>query len=946
MSEENESDKKDVAKKATSKKPKRVNILDSEKVEEDKRKKETLEPDSISLAQSSTDLPIKGLVSTDKNDDGTQANNQSDPINSFSTRAIRKLPLLPLKDIVILPHTISPLFIGRTKSVAAVEHALENDRMIFVTLQKSGDIENLSTTDLNEIGTIGKIVQRIKLPDDMLKILFDSTDRARLIDIKTKNYIEAEVEILENDYHITPKTIAFMRNIITAAKEYAALGNKLSLEVIQNLEEIDNPDIFCNILVSNILTEFKTKQKVLSIGNIEEKLETVYVILLSEVDILKADKSIQERVQSQLNDNHREYYLAEQLKAINKELGKDDEAGGGIEKYKRLLLTKNLPPEAHKKASEEISRLNYTAATNAENIRTYLDLIFALPWNEKTEILSEIDEAEKALNASHYGLEKVKEHILEYIAVQLNTKKTSGTVLCLYGPPGVGKTSLAKSIAQAMNRKYARISLGGLKDEAEIRGHRRTYVGALPGKIIQTIKKVGVNNPVILLDEIDKLSNDYRGDPSSAMLEVLDPEQNKDFNDHYLEVGFDLSNVLFIATANSLNIQSPLLDRLEIVKVPSYLEYEKFLICKDYIWGKKLVEVGLTREDIVIEDEAIKHIINYYTKEAGVRDLERLINKMLRKALIKIMKDRPKLPNNTVKSDNTQTDTLFKNDTLDYVKKEEIPLHKEAVQALPENVIKESKLLRPIKITIQNLHEFLGTRKYSEPEKGRKNLIGVTNGLAYTEVGGETLLIEAIKIPHGKGEVKITGKLGDVMKESVQAASSYIKANSLLFNIPSELLDKYDIHVHIPEGSVPKDGPSAGITICTSLLSLLIGVPVKSSVAMTGEITLRGKVLPIGGLREKLVAAIRANIPTVIIPSDNKKDLDEIPSYIKDNVKIVLCESFAQVVKIAFEDNSKLNPTLFNEHEMPIPNIPSLSSPTKDSSVGLYSKHNFSSNIW
>ncbi len=799
------------------------------------------------------------------------------------------LPVVALRDIVIYPNTISPLFIGRDKSINAVTNAMQAGRQVFIVIQKDNGITDINIDNLYNIGVVGTIIQCIRLPDNTFKLLVDSHYRAEVTEYtNNKNYLTAKIKKLNTVTSEENQSKAIIRQILASLLEYAKLNKRVDENSITYIEDIQDPHLFCDTAISYLPFECKKKQEMLSILVASERLEKLYAHIIDEIDILEAERTVQDRVKEQMDKNHKEYYLHEQIKAIKKELGEKDGNTEAVDKYEHLLKTLKLSKEAYEKADEEIKRLSTMTASSSEHIRSYLDWLFAVPWNilnDKKDV--NIDTAETILNTSHYGLDKVKEIILEYIAVQMNTTKTRSAILCLYGPPGVGKTSLVKSIAQSMGRKYVKIALGGLRDEAEIRGHRRTYIGALPGKIIQAMKKAGTSDPIILLDEIDKLNSDHRGDPSSALLEALDPEQNNEFNDHYLEVGYDLSNVMFIATANSLSMQRPLLDRLEIIKVPSYLEHEKLEICKRHIVAKQLELIGLPTDSIKFKDDAIKYIINHYTRESGVRELERLVAKIIRKNLIKMMKN-----GDIVKPAHIHVDNPEK--TSDSSKKDASITS--ALAKMDPAILKEKFLLN---ITVKIVEKDLGAKKYTDNEMEKRDLVGITNGLAYTEVGGDVLMIEAVKTPSMKSELKITGKLGEVMKESAQTAFSHVSAHYYKYGIDLNDLNKNNIHIHFPDGATPKDGPSAGAAITTTIISLFTGIPVRHDIAMTGEINLHGKVMPIGGLREKMTAAIRFGMKVICIPKENNKDLEEVPDYVKKSCEIVLCDTIDDVLEHA-----------------------------------------------
>lgn len=806
------------------------------------------------------------------------------------------LPVLPLRDIVVFPNTISPLFIGRDKSIEAVNQAMKAGRKVLIVAQKDSSASEIEISNVFDIGVVGTIIQCIRLPDETFKLLIDSNYRAKVDEFISKDtYIVAKITKMTTTDSDVHETKAIIRNILTSLADYVKLNKRVDESSVSFIEDVKEPHLFCDMAISYLPIEYRVKQEMLSILGAAQRLERLYVYIIDEIEVLRAEKSVQDRVRGQMDKNHKEYYLHEQIKAIRKELGEKDGNTESIEKYEKLLKITKLSREAFEKASEEIARLNTMSASSSENVRSYLDWLFAVPWHLLSDKKTvSIAHAQNILNTTHYGLDKVKEIILEYIAVQMNTTKTRSAILCLYGPPGVGKTSLVKSIAEAMGRKYVKIALGGVRDEAEIRGHRRTYIGALPGKIIQAMKKAGTSDPIILLDEIDKLNSDHRGDPSSALLEALDPEQNNEFNDHYLEVGYDLSNVMFIGTANSLSMQRPLLDRLEIIKVPSYLEHEKLEICKRHIVDKQLELIGLPRDSIVFKTEAIRYIIQYYTRESGVRELERLVAKIIRKNLIKMMK----------------SGLIEKPANIIYPKDSDVEKNEQGVIIPFSGLLKMDPAIlkkdaKPIIITSKIVARDLGVKKYTDSETEKHDMIGVTNGLAYTEVGGDVLTIEAVKTPAAKGEIKITGKLGDVMKESAQAAFSYVSANYAKYGIRLCDLSSNNIHIHVPEGATPKDGPSAGVTMATTIVSLFTGIPVRHDLAMTGEVTLRGKVLPIGGLREKMTAAIRMGIKVICIPKENNKDLEEVPDYVKKSCEIVLCESVDDVLSVALTKKPK-----------------------------------------
>ena len=766
-------------------------------------------------------------------------------INSFS------IPLLPLRDIVVFPGMITPLFVGRDKSIKALESIMDKDKKIFLVTQKNPQDDSPLTKDIYNTGCLGKVVQLLKLPDGTVKVLIEATEKAEIVKyLKTDNFFVAEVRIIQNKPQLVKSKHlnALTRRVLSRFEDYSKLNRTLPSDSSVSLNQIKDLEQLANTISSYLVLKIDDKQKLLCSNSIEKLLDKILMHLENEIGVLEVEKKIKSRVKRQMEKTQREYYLNEQLKAVQKELGDLENSQDEFSELEKKIKTLQLTNEAKQKAESELKKLRSMSPMSAEAtvVRNYLDWILSVPWKNPTLINKKINNAEKILNDDHYGLEKVKERILEYLSVQQRVDKIKGPILCFVGPPGVGKTSLGKSIAKATGREFVRVSLGGIRDEAEIRGHRRTYIGSMPGKIIQGMKKAGKSNPLFLLDEIDKMGYDFRGDPGSALLEALDSEQNNKFNDHYLEIDYDLSDVMFITTANTLNIPPALLDRLEIIRLPGYIENEKIEIAKKYLIPKNLTNHGLKKSEWKITDNGIKDLIQYYTREAGVRNLEREITNLIRKVIRKIV------------SSKTTT----------------------------------------ITINQKNIENFAGVKKFRQNEIESKDLIGVTTGLAWTEVGGELLLIEAVLL-NGKGRITSTGKLGDVMKESVRAAESYVKSRSLDFGIKPKLFSTKDIHVHVPEGATPKDGPSAGVAMCTSIVSVLTGIPVKRTVAMTGEITLRGRVLPIGGLKEKLIAALRSNIKTVIIPKENNKDLTEIPKKILRDLKIILVSNLDEVLKNA-----------------------------------------------
>jgi ATP-dependent Lon protease len=747
------------------------------------------------------------------------------------------MAVLPLRDIVVFPHMIVPLFVGREKSVRALEAVMKDDKQILLVAQKNASQDDPSVEDIYRVGTVSTILQLLKLPDGTVKVLVEGGRRAKITGFKeTDSYFEAVVEPLPDVAGEKRDMEALGRTVVSQFEQYIKLNKKIAPEVLVSLNQIEEPSKLADTVASHLNLKIPEKQELLEIMKVNERLEKVFGHMESEIGVLQVEKKIRNRVKRQMEKTQREYYLNEQLKAIQKELGEGEDGKDENAELEARVKKTRFSKEARDKATAELKKLKTMSPMSAEAtvVRNYLDWMLSIPWKKRSKIRNDVFEAEKVLEADHYGLEKVKERIIEYLAVQARSPKVRGPILCLVGPPGVGKTSLGKSIARATGRNFVRMSLGGVRDEAEIRGHRRTYIGSMPGKVIQGMKKAKTSNPLFLLDEIDKLGSDWRGDPSSALLEVLDPEQNSTFNDHYLEVDYDLSDVMFVTTANSLRMPQPLMDRMEIIRIPGYTEDEKVEIAKRHLITKQGEAHGLKKEEWSISDEALRDVIRYYTREAGVRNMEREIANLARKSVKEIV----------------------------------------------------TKKSAKIHITRKNLDKFAGVRKFRFGEAEAEDMVGVVTGLAWTEVGGEILTIESVLLP-GKGNVKQTGKLGDVMQESVSAAMSYVRSRSIKFGIKPTLFEKRDIHVHVPEGATPKDGPSAGIAMATSLVSVLTGIPVRRDVAMTGEITLRGRVLPIGGLKEKLLAALRAGITTVFIPKDNEKDLAEIPDNVKKNLKLI-----------------------------------------------------------
>ena len=776
------------------------------------------------------------------------------------------LPMLPLRDVVVYPHLVIPLFVGRDKSIAAIEKANNGDKKIFLVAQKSADKDEPDASDLYHTGTIATILQMLKLPDGTVKVLVEGVDRANIEKLHVEGeFWTSEITVIESQEKKDKKTLAFMRSIFSQFDQYVKLNKKIPPEILTSLTGITEPGRMADSIAANLTLKIDKKQQILETFDVRKRLEILLNILESEIDILQVEKRIRGRVKRQMEKSQREYYLNEQVKAIQKELGEQDE-NADIEELEKKIREHSMSKEAEEKCLSELRKLKMMSPMSAEAsvVRTYIETILNLPWNKKTDINQNLNNAEISLDADHFGLDKVKERIVEYLAVQNRVGKLKAPILCLVGPPGVGKTSLGQSIAKAVNRKFVRMALGGVRDEAEIRGHRRTYIGSMPGKILQNMTKVAVNNPLFLLDEIDKMGQDFRGDPSSALLEVLDPEQNHTFADHYAEIEYDLSDVMFVATANSMNIPEPLLDRMEIIRLAGYTEQEKLNIAIKYLIPKQLKSNGLKHSELKISESAVRDIIQYYTREAGVRKLEQEIAKICRKAV---------------------------------------------------KQLSTKKKIRKISVTSRNINDFLGVRIFDIGLAAKKNQIGQVTGLAWTQVGGELLTIESVVLP-GKGKTILTGKLGDVMQESIHAALSVVRSRAEKFGIDNTFHEKKDIHIHFPEGATPKDGPSAGIGITTSILSSLTGISVRSDVAMTGEITLRGEVLPIGGLKEKLLAAHRGNIKKVIIPEQNLKDLVDISDDIKADLEIIPARWIDQVLEVALTRNpedktskNKIKPT-------------------------------------
>ncbi len=758
-------------------------------------------------------------------------------------------PVLPLRDIVVFPHMIVPLFVGREKSVRALEEVMNDEKQILLLTQKVAAEDDPSPDGLHNIGTLATVLQLLKLPDQTVRVLVEGKGRARVTGFTGRtDFFQATIEKIAEDSPPARESEALLRTVKTNFEQYIKLNKKIPSETLAAVAAIDDPARLADSVAAHLSVKISDRQTLLETLSTTERLEKVLSLIEAEIGVLQVERKIRSRVKRQMEKTQREYYLNEQLKAIQKELGEGEEGRDEMNELEERIRKTKLSKEAREKAMAEVKKLRSMSPMSAEAtvVRNYLDWLLSLPWGKKSKVKKDIAAAEAVLNDDHYGLDKVKERILEYLAVQSRVGKIKGPILCLVGPPGVGKTSLGKSIAKATGREFVRMSLGGMRDEAEIRGHRRTYIGSMPGKIIQSMKKAKTANPLFLLDEIDKLGADYRGDPSSALLEVLDPEQNSTFNDHYLEVDFDLSDVMFVTTANSLRMPQPLMDRMEIIRIPGYTEDEKVEIAKRHLIPKEMAAHGLKDDEWKITDAGLRDLIRYHSREAGVRNLEREIANLSRKAVKEIMSSKAK-----------------------------------AVEVTPEN-----------------LESYAGVRKYRYGEVEGEDQVGVVTGLAWTEVGGETLTIEAVMLP-GKGRFQATGKLGDVMKESIDAARSYVRSKATTFGIKPPTFDKVDIHVHVPEGATPKDGPSAGLAMATSIVSVLTGIPIRRDVAMTGEVTLRGRALPIGGLKEKLLAALRAGITTVIIPKENEKDLAEVPDNVKTGLKIVPVASVGEVLKVA-----------------------------------------------
>tara|TARA_B100000945_G_scaffold104842_1_gene83006 strand:+ start:5924 stop:8338 length:2415 start_codon:yes stop_codon:yes gene_type:complete len=792
-------------------------------------------------------------------------------------------PVLPLRDIVVFPHMIVPLFVGRERSVKALEDVMKEDKQILLIAQKNAADDDPVREDIYRVGTIATVLQLLKLPDGTVKVLVEGEARARVIRFtENDNYYEVYADIVPEQLGPDEELEALSRSVVAQFEKYIKLNKKVPTEALASINQIEEPGKLVDTVASHISLKISEKQELLEIDELAERMERVIAFMEAEIGVLRVEKKIRTRVKRQMEKTQREYYLNEQMKAIQKELGETEEGKDETQELEEKINKTKLSKEAREKALTELKKLRNMSPMSAEAtvVRNYLDWMVSIPWRKQTKIEKDINNAQSILEADHYGLEKVKERILEYLAVQQRTKKLKGPILCLVGPPGVGKTSLGKSIGQATGRNFVRMSLGGVRDEAEIRGHRRTYIGSLPGKIIQGMKKVKASNPLFLLDEIDKMGSDWRGDPASALLEVLDPEQNDTFQDHYLEIDYDLSDVMFVTTANTLRIPDALMDRMEVIRIHGYTEDEKVEIAKRHLIEKQKESHGLKTDEWAISEPALRDVIRFYTREAGVRNLERELANLTRKATKEIL----------------------------------------------------TTSIKKVFVTKQNLRKYAGVHKFHYGELEEEDIVGVTNGLAWTEVGGEILTIEAVMLP-GKGKMTITGKLGEVMQESIQAAKSFVQSRSLDFGVKPNLYGKKDIHVHVPEGATPKDGPSAGVGMVTSIVSVLTGIPIRKDLAMTGEVTLRGRVLPIGGLKEKLLAALRGGINEVLIPKENEKDLDEIPDNVKRSLKITSVTSVEEVLEYAL--TKRLVPIQWDEEDESHPNVASSSGDSDGDAEGL-----------
>ena len=802
------------------------------------------------------------------------------------TNPTKQFPVLPLRDIVVFPHMIVPLFVGREKSVRALEDVMQDDKQILLVAQKNASQDDPEADDIYDVGTVSTVLQLLKLPDGTVKVLVEGSHRAKITGyIDNPDFFQVEAEIIEEPLVVDEDVEGLSRSVVTQFEQYIKLNKKIPPEVLVSINQIENVEKLADTVASHLALKISEKQELLEISSVTERLERVFSYMEAEIGVLHVEKKIRNRVKRQMEKTQREYYLNEQLKAIQKELGETDDGRDETAEIEENIKKTKLTKEARDKSLAELKKLKAMSPMSAEAtvVRNYLDWMLSIPWKKRTRVKKDLKDAEEVLDQDHYGLEKVKERIVEYLAVQHRTNRITGPILCLVGPPGVGKTSLGKSIGKATGRNFVRMSLGGVRDESEIRGHRRTYIGSMPGKIIQGMKKAKSSNPLFLLDEIDKMGNDWRGDPASALLEVLDPEQNNTFNDHYLEVDYDLSDVMFLTTANTMNMPAPLLDRMEIIRLSGYTEDEKVQIAIRHLIPKQIEKHGLKDEEWSISESGIREVIRHYTKESGVRNLEREMANLARKAV------------------------------------------KDILMGEAET----------IKVTRRNIEKYLGVKRFRHGEIEHDDLVGVTTGLAWTEVGGELLNIEAVMVP-GKGKMTITGKLGEVMTESIQAAKSYVQFRAIEFGIKPTLFSKKDIHLHVPEGATPKDGPSAGVGMVTSIVSVLTGIPVNKEVAMTGEVTLRGRVLPIGGLKEKLLAAHRGGIKTVLIPKENEKDLSEIPDNVKRGLDIIPVSVVDEVLERAL--TTTLAPIEWDEDdEMAADQIASASG--DDEELGGVVKH-------
>src|SRR5215216_1053697 len=790
---------------------------------------------------------------------------------------VRAYPVLPLRDIVVFPHMIVPLFVGREKSVKALEEVIRSDTFILLATQKNAADDDPTTDAIYEIGTLASVLQLLKLPDGTVKVLVEGAERAKINRYTDRvEYYEAEAEALADDLGDRVEAEALARSVVAEFENYVKLNKKVSPEVVSAVTQIDDPSKLADTIASHLAIKISDKQEILEIPTVAQRLERILSLMESEISVLQVEKRIRTRVKRQMEKTQREYYLNEQMKAIQKELG-DEEGKDELAELEEKIKKTKLSKEAREKATHELKKLRQMSPMSAEAtvVRNYLDWLLSIPWGKKSKVKHDLNLAQQILDNDHFGLEKVKERIVEYLAVQSRANKLTGPILCLVGPPGVGKTSLGKSIAKATGREFVRMSLGGVRDEAEIRGHRRTYIGSMPGKIIQSMRKAKTSNPLFLLDEIDKMGADFRGDPSSALLEVLDPEQNSTFNDHYLEVDYDLSSVMFITTANTLNIPGPLMDRMEIIRIAGYTENEKVEIARKHLIPNAISKHGLDSKEWSIDDDALLLMIRRYTREAGVRNLERELSTLARKAVKELMISKKK----------------------------------------------------SVKVTEKSLEEFLGVPKYRYGEIESDDQVGIVTGLAWTDVGGELLTIEGVMMP-GKGKMTVTGNLRDVMKESISAAASYVRSRAVDFGVEPPMFDRRDIHVHVPEGATPKDGPSAGIAMATAIVSVVTGIPVRRDIAMTGEVTLRGRVLPIGGLKEKLLAALRGGMKKVLIPEENAKDLVDIPASVKNGLEIVPVSRMDQVLQHALVRLPQ--PIEWDEAAMPAKPSPAATNPDED----------------